>query len=145
WLRRRKNRPKGYKKYQSKQYDEKHNDWASRGMAFTGIVLLVFLVTHLNTFKFADTATVMVNGTQMRDLKALVIDTFLNPWYAFGYTIVMILLGIHLKHGVWSAITSLGMRRKRMSPIIYTVGIIIGILLAVGFLFIPLYIYFTGG
>ncbi len=149
WWNRRKNRPEGYDKYQGKQpnLDNKqdHNDWASRSMIFTGIVLLVFLVIHLKTFKFGDTSPITINGEQMRNLKALVIEKFQNPWYTFGYTFVMILLGVHLKHGFWSAFTSLSMKRKKYSAVIYTVGIIFAVLLAVGFLFIPLYIYFTNG
>ncbi len=149
WWKRRKSRPENYDEYQGKQphldHNEDHNDWASRSMIFTGIVLLVFLVLHLKTFKFGDTAPIVINGTQMRNLKALVIETFQNPWYAFGYTFVMILLGIHLKHGFWSAFTSLSMKRKKYSAVIYTIGIIVALLLTVGFLFIPLYIYFTGG
>jgi succinate dehydrogenase / fumarate reductase cytochrome b subunit len=144
WWNRRKNRPEGYKKYQTKG-GPSHNSWASRSMALTGIIILAFLVLHLITFKFGDTASTMVDGTQMRDLKALVINTFQSPWYAFGYTAVMILLGLHLKHGFWSAFTSLTMKHKKYSAVIYGIGIVVAILLAVGFLFIPLYIYFTDG
>lgn len=145
WWNRRKNRPEGYVKYQTKG-GPSHMSWASRSMAFTGIVLLVFLVIHLASFKFGDTSMVeLPNGEMGRDLKALVISSFQSPWYAFGYTFVMILLGFHLKHGFWSAFTSLTMKHKKYSKIIYGVGIIVAILLAVGFLFLPLYIYFTGG
>jgi len=144
WWNRRKARPEGYAEYESKG-GPSHNSWASRSMIFTGIVLLVFLVIHLDTFKFGATDTIMINGEEARDLKALVIDTFMNPVYAFGYTFVMILLGFHLKHGFWSAFTSLTMKHNKYSALIYTAGIIFAILLAIGFLFIPLYIYFTGG
>ncbi|NGP77091.1 succinate dehydrogenase cytochrome b subunit [Balneolaceae bacterium YR4-1] len=144
WWNRRKARPEGYNKYQTKG-GPSHQSWASKSMIFTGIVLLVFLVIHIDTFKFGETATVMNDGTQMRNLKALVIDTFQNPIYAFGYTLVMILLGFHLKHGFWSAFTSLTMKHKKYSAVIYSIGIIFAILMAVGFLFIPLYIYFGGG
>jgi succinate dehydrogenase / fumarate reductase cytochrome b subunit len=57
----------------------------------------------------------------------------------------MILLGLHLKHGFWSAFTSLTMKHKKYSAVIYGIGIVVAILLDVGFLFIPLYIYFTDG
>jgi len=144
WWNRRKARPEGYAEYESKG-GPSHNSWASRSMIFTGIVLFVFLVIHLDTFKFGATDTIMINGEEARDLKALVIDTFMNPVYAFGYTFVMILLGFHLKHGFWSAFTSLTMKHNKYSALIYTAGIIFAILLAIGFLFIPLYIYFTGG
>ena len=144
WLRRRKARPVGYEEYNTKG-GPSHQTWASRSMIFTGIVLLVFLVIHLDSFKFGDTETIMIDGEQARDLKALVVEKFQSPLYAFGYTFVMILLGFHLGHGFWSAFTSLTMRHRKFSGIIYTTGIIFAILMAVGFIFIPLYIYFTGG
>lgn len=145
WWNRRKARPKGYKKYQSKG-GPSHITWASRSMIFTGVVLFVFLVIHLDTFKFADTEMITLpGGDEARDLKALVIDTFQDPLYAYGYTAVMILLGFHLGHGFWSAFTSLTMKHNKYSTIIYITGIIFAILMAIGFLFIPLYIYFTGG
>lgn len=144
WWNRRKARPEGYEKYQTKGGPSKQT-WASRSMIFTGIVLLVFLVIHLDTFKFGDTETIMLNGEQARDLKALVIDKFQSPLYALGYTFVMLLLGLHLGHGFWSAFTSLTMKHKKFSGLIYTAGVIFAILMAVGFIFIPLYIYFTGG
>lgn len=144
YLRKRKARPQNYAMYKSKG-DPSRQSLSSRSMIFTGIVLLVFLVIHLKTFKYGETETVIINGQQARDLKTLVIDTFQDPLYAFGYTFVMILLGFHLGHGVWSAFTSLTVSDKRLSGVIYAIGIIFAILMAVGFIFIPLYIYFTGG
>ncbi|MGK7370019.1 MAG: succinate dehydrogenase cytochrome b subunit [Candidatus Halalkalibacterium sp. M3_1C_030] len=144
WWNRRKARPEGYEEYQTKG-GPSHQTWASRSMIFTGIVLFVFLVIHIDTFKLGETATIVNDGTQMRNLQALVVETFQNPIYAFGYTFVMILLGFHLKHGFWSAFTSLTMKHKKYSAVIYSIGILFAILMAVGFLFIPLYIYFGGG
>jgi succinate dehydrogenase / fumarate reductase, cytochrome b subunit len=59
--------------------------------------------------------------------------------------VAMILLGFHLRHGFWSAFQSLGVQHHKLVPFIYSVGILIAIILGFGFLFIPLYIYFTGG
>lgn len=144
WWNRRKARPKGYKKYQSKG-GPSHMTWSSKSMIFTGVVLFVFLVIHLDTFKFADTDMVTLpSGDEARDLKALVIETFQKPVYAFGYTAVMILLGFHLSHGFWSSFTSLTMKHNKNSRIVYVIGILFAILMAIGFLFIPLYIYFAG-
>jgi succinate dehydrogenase / fumarate reductase cytochrome b subunit len=144
WWNRRKARPQGYEKYQSKG-GPSHQTWAAKSMIFTGVVLLVFLVIHIDTFKFGATDMITLpSGEEARDLKELVIATFQQPLYAFGYTAVMILLGLHLGHGFWSAFTSLTMKHNKYSAIIYTVGIIFAILMAVGFLFIPLYIYFAG-
>jgi succinate dehydrogenase / fumarate reductase cytochrome b subunit len=120
---------------------------SSRTMIFTGIVLLVFLVIHLWSFKFGPSIeqgySVLVDGETIRDLKRLMTEKFQNPLYAFGYPAVMILLGFHLRHGIWSAFQSLGTMNARLTPLVYTLGTLLAILLAVGFLMIPLWIYFT--
>lgn len=144
WLKKRKARPHAYEVYSSKGGPSKQS-LSSRSMAFTGVVLLVFVVIHINTFALGDTGEVSIDGQMTHDIKTLVLDTFQSPVYAFGYTVVMILLGVHLGHGIWSAFTSLTVKSKQASAIIYTVGALAAFLLAVGFLFIPLYIYFGGG
>ncbi len=144
WLKKRKARSQAYNVYSSKGGASKQG-LSSRSMALTGIILLIFLVFHINTFALGDTETVIVDGREMEDLRSLVIETFMNPLYAFGYTFVMILLGAHLGHGIWSAFTSLTMKSKQLSAAIYSVGVVLAFLIAIGFLFIPLYIYFTGG
>ncbi|TNE71230.1 succinate dehydrogenase cytochrome b subunit [bacterium] len=146
WLGKRKARPESYKLYQSAGSKSKQS-LASRSMIVTGSVLLLFLVVHVLSFKFnifkpADVIT-LANGAQARDLYKYVWEAFKNPVYAFGYTFVMALLGLHLRHGVWSALQSLGMMKPKFSPVIYSIGGIIAALVAVGFLSIPLYIYFS--
>ena len=145
WFKKRNARPNKYEVYSSKGGPSKQS-LSSRSMAFTGVVLLIFVIFHVNTFALGETGTVVIDGQQTHDIKALVIDTFeSSAFYAFGYAFVMLLLGTHLGHGIWSAFTSLGMRSKKTSAIVYTTGVVFAIVFAVGFLFIPLYIYFGGG
>ncbi len=144
WWRKRKARPQNYEVYSSKGGPSRQS-LSSRSMAFTGVVLLVFLVIHINTFAMGDTGTVIVDGRETHDIKSLVLETFQNPLYAFGYAFVMLLLGAHLGHGIWSAFTSLTIQRKDVSAVLYTLGVVFAIVLATGFLFIPLYVYFGGG
>ena len=148
YLRKREAREVDYERYESVGRQSKQGI-SSRSMILTGLVLLVFVVIHLQTFKYGpdmnDGYTVTVAGEQIRDLKRLVTETFQSPWYAFGYTAVMLLLGVHLRHGFWSAFQSLGALSPRLSPLIYAVGGVLAVLLAVGFLVLPLWIYFTGG
>ncbi|MFQ5866198.1 MAG: succinate dehydrogenase cytochrome b subunit, partial [bacterium] len=117
---------------------------SSTTMIYTGILIFVFLVIHLKTFKFGPYYTTNVDGVEMRDLYKLVMEVFVKPGYVIWYVAVMVLLGFHLRHGFWSAFQSLGAYHPRYMPIIYAVGIILAIVLAVGFLGIPLWIYFTG-
>lgn len=119
---------------------------SSRTMIWTGLVLAVFLVIHLLSFKFGpgmDEGFVReVNGVRIRDFKTLMEIKFNEPLYAFAYPLVMILLGFHLRHGVWSAFQSLGAMNPRLTPVVYGIGTVLAVLLAVGFLVLPLYIYF---
>lgn len=144
WLNKRKARPQKYEVYSSKGGPSRQT-LSSRSMAFTGVVLMIFIIFHLRTFAFGDAVEVNVNGVMMEDYKTLILDTFQSPLYAFGYTFVMLLLGVHLGHGFWSAFISLGFSGKKATATLYTAGTIFAVVLAFGFLFIPLYIYFGGG
>ena len=137
-------RPSKYKTYKSSGGASKQS-MSSRSMIFTGIILGVFLVFHLFSFKFGAYYETTLEGESVRDLSKLLTEKFQTPLYAFGYTAVMILLAVHLRHGVWSALQSLGAANPRMSPLIYTAGALLGGLIAIGFIVLPLYIYFTGG
>lgn len=146
YLGKRKARGSNYKKYKSAGGASRQS-LSSRSMVFTGIVLGVFLVIHLLSFKYGTyyESAQTIDGEPVRDLARLVTEKFQSPLYAFGYTAVMILLGLHLRHGVWSAFQSLGTTNPRLTPVIYALGAALGALIAVGFLILPLWIYFTGG
>jgi succinate dehydrogenase / fumarate reductase, cytochrome b subunit len=116
---------------------------SSRSMLITGMVLLGFLVLHLATFKFGVYYSTMINGVEMRDLSSLVMEKFHNPVYAFGYAGVMIVLALHLRHGIWSAWQSIGVLNSKISPVVYALALISAILIALGFIALPLAIYFN--
>jgi succinate dehydrogenase / fumarate reductase cytochrome b subunit len=119
---------------------------ASRSMIVTGLILLGFVVIHLWSFKYGPGVNegylVDVDGVQMRDLKRLLEEKFASPAYTFAYVAVMLLLAVHLRHGVWSALQSLGAMSPRLTPIVYTIGFLFGVGISVGFFVLPLYIYF---
>jgi succinate dehydrogenase / fumarate reductase cytochrome b subunit len=115
---------------------------SSRSMIVTGIVLGVFVVWHVNMFKFGEHGGyVHPNGTEMKDLYSLVVASFSELWITTAYVAVMILLGFHLRHGVWSAFQSLGLNSSRATGLVEGLGFALALVLAVGFLILPLYIY----
>ena len=146
YLRKRKARPDGYAKYRSAGKPSRQS-LSSRTMIFTGLVLLVFLVIHIISFKYGpgieEGFVVTIDGEPVRDLKRLLEEKFQHPAYAFGYPFVMILLGFHLRHGIWSALQSLGAMSPRLTPVVYTLGGVLAVLIAVGFLVLPLWIFFS--
>lgn len=115
---------------------------ASLWMAKTGIVLMIYVPVHVWMFTLGPYYETVIDGVVMRDLYRLTVEQFNNPVVAFSYSAVMLLLWLHLRHGFWSALQTLGAMRPRWSPVIYSFGYLFAILLAGGFLLLPLYVYF---
>jgi succinate dehydrogenase / fumarate reductase cytochrome b subunit len=123
---------------------------SSMTMAITGGILLVFLVLHIAQFKFGafdakEYDPVTIHGKQMEDLYSRVADAFSNKLIVVMYVGVMAMLGMHLRHGFWSAFQSLGAVNPRLTPVIYTLGVFIAIILAIAFMLIPIIMCFKGG
>lgn len=139
-------RPVGYSKIESKMGPSKMG-FASRTLIITGLTILVFLVLHIKNFKYGpgieDGYATQLAGREVKDLHRWVVESFQNPLYAAFYVIVMIMIGFHLKHGIWSAFQSLGLTNSRNSTTIYRAGIVFAILLMGGFALIPVWIYFN--
>jgi succinate dehydrogenase / fumarate reductase cytochrome b subunit len=72
----------------------------------------------------------------------LVIEKFSNTAYFIGYIIALIFLGFHLHHAFQSAFQSLGLNHTTYTPVIKAVGVIYSIVITLGFIIIPLFIYF---
>lgn len=119
---------------------------SSRYMIVSGLILLAFLVFHLWQFKFGPSEeagyVAKLEGEDVRDLYRLVVEVFQRPLNVALYVGVMLFLGLHVRHGFWSAFQSLGATNPRYSKPLYAVGVAVAVLLAAGFLFIPLWVYF---
>ena len=114
---------------------------ASTSMIITGMILLVFVVVHLINFKFGAKYTVEIGHESVRDLYRLVHEKFGKGSYVIGYVAVMFMLGMHLRHGFWSAFQSLGMSNSKYTAMVRVLGIFISSCLGFGFLAIPVLIY----
>jgi succinate dehydrogenase / fumarate reductase, cytochrome b subunit len=115
---------------------------SSKTMIFSGTILFVFIWTHLMNFKWGTHYTITHSGVEMRDLHRLIIEKFQNLYYVVGYTVALIALAFHLKHGVNSLFQSLGFNHPRYTPLIKNIGILYAIVVAAGFISQPLYVYF---
>lgn len=136
----------GYKAWKSKAQGLKTpSSRASRSMAITGTVLLLFIPFHVNHFKFgpaeAEGYVTTIGGEQARDLHRFVVETFSQPTYVLLYVIVMLMLWGHLKHGYWSFFQSMGFVTPRNYSALRYGGMGLATVLALGFLVIPILIY----
>jgi succinate dehydrogenase / fumarate reductase cytochrome b subunit len=58
---------------------------------------------------------------------------WVSAWYIFS----LILLGFHLRHGLWSAFQSLGLNHPRHTPVLKQAALWITILIIAGYISIP--------
>lgn len=115
--------------------------WASTTMILSGTFLLLFVPFHLKTFKYGPHYE--APGGE-RDLFRLVAEVFSSPGYAIFYVVSMVIVGFHLWHGVSSAFQSMGIDRTGLAPKLRRFGWIVAIVIAGGFITIPLYFLLVG-
>ena len=138
-------RPQNYKVVKGAKHTSKKS-LASRTMIYTGIMVIIFLVWHLLHFKFGEMITYTTfDGKVIRDLYILVYQFFGNIINVTLYIAVMALLGFHLSHGFWSAFQSLGLNGKRFTPFVYGLAVIFGLVMAIGFIVLPVWIFIISG
>jgi|SRR5688500_14699161 len=112
---------------------------SSTTMIVSGTTILVFLILHLKTFKFGAYYDAAEPG--VRDLYRLTLEVFHKPGYVIWYVVAMILVGMHLRHGITSALQSLGAIPAGMTRTVLTAGAIVAALVAGGFALIPIWVY----
>ncbi len=113
----------------------------STWMAIQGSVVLAFVILHLATFKYGTHYETTVDGVVMRDLAKLMIEVFQQPGYIAWYVVSLILLGIHLSHGVRSIFQSFGLLHPAYQPIIRKAAIGYSVVVAGGFLSQPIFVF----
>ena len=129
--------------YSVQSKGEKKTSLSDRVLMFQGIVLLVFLVLHLLTFKFGPHYEILQGGELVRDIHRLVREVFKNIFYVIGYSLVFIVLCYHLVHGLAASVKSLGIFHPKYSPWIEKFSWFFGLTVFLGFLIQPLYVYFV--
>jgi succinate dehydrogenase / fumarate reductase cytochrome b subunit len=107
----------------------------SATMPYTGVLLLCFVLFHLFHFTFVDKT-----GTTVFDLVA---EAFRNPLYIAMYIVAVIIAGVHVSHGFWSAFQTIGANHPKYMPLIKSLGLVLAFVMALGFASLPLYISLT--
>jgi succinate dehydrogenase / fumarate reductase, cytochrome b subunit len=138
-LRNRRARPVSYAVSSS---GEKKTSLIMRTMWHQGLLIFVFVVYHLVTFKYGPHYEVQYGDQTVRDLYRLVVEVFQQPAYVGWYVVCLIVLGFHLSHGVKSSVQSLGYNHPRHEPIVTKISLAFTFLVCGGFLAQPLYMFF---
>lgn len=122
-------RPVGYAEKESIE-----TSYAARTMIWSGPLILLYVVYHLAMFTFLVTGP----GYSATDVYRNEVLAFRVPAISTLYVGAMILLGLHLYHGVWSMLHTLGASNPRYRVLRRAVAPGVAIAITAGYLAIPI-------
>jgi succinate dehydrogenase / fumarate reductase cytochrome b subunit len=130
-LRNNKARPKGYARKKNIA-----SSYASRTMYWSGPILFCFIVYHLLHFTvgIVHPGSDFVEGDVYHNMVSSFSVWYVSAWYIFS----MLLLGLHIGHGGWSFLQSLGFSHPRHTPLAKKIAAAIAVVIVVGFISIPI-------
>lgn len=107
--------------------------YATRTMRWGGIILALFIVWHL-----LDLTTLTVNpNAQPGHPYENVVATF-STWYGNAvYIVAMLAVGLHVRHGFWSAAQTLGVGNAARERFLKALANLLALVLTAGFLSVP--------
>jgi succinate dehydrogenase / fumarate reductase cytochrome b subunit len=116
-----------------KQLTPDASTYASRTMRWGGVILLAFIVYHLMHFTFGNVHPDFIEGDVYHNMV-----TGFRVWPAsLFYIVAMILLGFHLRHGVWSMLHTLGLSHPRYRALARQAALAIALVVSLGFIACP--------
>jgi succinate dehydrogenase / fumarate reductase cytochrome b subunit len=121
-------RPEGYV-----QKKATGSSYASRTMYWSGPIILAFVIYHLLDFTFGKVNPHFEPG----NVYGNVVASFQVIPVAAFYIIAMLLLCLHLYHGLWSMFQSLGIAHPRWTPLLRRSAAVVAMLIAAGNISIP--------
>jgi succinate dehydrogenase / fumarate reductase cytochrome b subunit len=126
-------RPVGYRK---QSWTE--STYASRTMRWSGPILLLFILYHLAHLTTGQAHPQFVEG----DVFGNVVVGFRSAPAVFFYVAAMLALGLHLYHGIWSMLQTLGLSHPRYNPWRHALSTLVTLVVVGGNLTFPLAVYF---
>jgi succinate dehydrogenase / fumarate reductase cytochrome b subunit len=135
-------RPIGYE-----QRDPQVSTVASRTMRWGGVLLLAFIVFHIlhfttgTVFPAASSPDAMYPAWSHTDVYGNVISAFRTPWVVAVYVVAMLFLMLHLFHGAWSSVRTLGLTRPSSHPLQRRVATAIALVVWLGFSIVPIAVF----
>ena len=113
--------------------------YAAKIMWLSGIVILLFVVFHIAHFTFPGLS---MSANYAHDAHGKVYQNVVNgfrvPWVSGIYLLAQILLGLHIFHGAWSVLQTLGLSHPRYFNRLRRFAKAISVVIVVGNCSIPL-------
>jgi succinate dehydrogenase / fumarate reductase cytochrome b subunit len=132
WNLKRAARPVGYVKK-----DDVPASYAARTMMWSGPIIAAFVVFHVLHLTVGSVLPLQELGPNHPNVRANLIGGFEHPAVAIIYIVAMLLLCLHLYHGLWSMFQSVGFSHPRFTPGLKRAAAIVAVLIAAGNISIP--------
>ncbi|NES15413.1 MULTISPECIES: succinate dehydrogenase cytochrome b subunit [Micromonospora] len=112
-----------------------HVNYAARTMRWGGVIILLFVIYHILDLT---TGTLNPVGDSTRPHSNVVADFAPERWYVtLFYTLAVVTLGFHLRHGAFSAFRSLGQQTPKGERRARTAALVFAVVLTAGYLVVP--------
>jgi len=109
-----------------------------RTMALSGLVVLSFLIFHVLQFAAGMSPHSHLYDLEGRhDVAAMIILSFHNPLVSGFYLLSLVLLGMHLSHGISSVFQTFGLNGRKSAGLIRNGALVVAWTLMAGFASIP--------
>ena len=139
WMANRRARPVGYAKKELARHTSRKSV-ASSTMIASGVLIALFVIIHVKQFKFG-TFYLVEGSDAVRDLYRTEIEVFQHPLWVALYVIATVLVGLHLRHGIASALQSLGLDHPKYTRRITAWGVALAVVIAGGLAVIPVLVH----
>lgn len=113
------------------------NSFTSRTMLVTGIVLLLFIIFHILDLTLG-VEPAASSTFESGEVYANMVASFSRWPVAIFYILCMVILFLHLSHGIWLAVSDLGITGKRWRSVLLFVAYLVPAVVMVGNIILPL-------
>jgi succinate dehydrogenase / fumarate reductase, cytochrome b subunit len=108
--------------------------FATRTMRWGGVILALFIVWHI-----LDLTLGVTNQDYRVDQPYHNITADFQVWWVnVIYIVALLMLGLHINHGFWSAAQTLGITSPARDKMLKTIGSILAVVITGGFVMVPL-------
>ncbi len=121
-------RPRGYRVFEPRE-----STYASRTMVWSGPIIALFVLYHLAHFTWGTAHPDFIPG----DVFHNVVVGFQNPFVSAFYILAMLALGLHMYHGFFSLLNTLGFSHARKPAVRNTTALALAAVVVAGNISIP--------
>ena len=121
-------RPAGYR-----EQSHRESTYASRTMRWSGVLLALFIVYHLMHLTWGNAHPDFIHG----DVYHNFIVGFRPVLVTLIYIVAMLALGLHMYHGVWSLMQTLGLSHPRYNHLRHAFATLITAVVVIGNISMP--------